>query len=47
MIGYVVYRHDGSIYITNDELLAVSEVSHENSLFPERGYPVVRILRGI
>lgn len=45
MIGYAVYRHDGSVFITNSGKAASLEVLHEKTLFPERCYPIVRILR--
>ena len=45
MIGYAVYRHDGTILITNTEKRALSEVLLEKYLHPEDGYPIVRILR--
>lgn len=45
MKGYAVYRHDGSVFVTNDIDRAIFEVLDEAALFPEGCYPIVRILR--
>jgi hypothetical protein len=45
MIGFAIYRKDGTILITNNEKRAIEEVLLEKYLHPKECYPVVRILR--